>query len=96
MEYSFAFITLFIGLVLWVFIRVFKGTKKARKNEEIFLYNLTEKDLPPDQIIFTSHTNSKKCLSVNQKKSNFHLKMTISSGFLSAGFHLEYLAEHMV
>ena len=82
MGYFFAFIALFIGVVIWIFNRVFKGTKKARKNEEIFRDNLAEKGLVPDQIIFTSHANSENCLSVNQAKSK------ISFGSINNNQHL--------
>lgn len=61
------------GAIIWAVISGINKSKTSAKHEEIFKKILTEKGLTPNQILFTSHNDSRNCLSVNenQKKLSF-------------------------
>lgn len=62
-----------VGAIIWAVISGINKSKTSAKHEEIFKRILTEKGIPPNQIIFTAHNDSRNCLSVNenQKKLSF-------------------------
>jgi|GEM_PF-4547489 len=62
-----------VGIIIWAVISGINSSKTSAKHEEIFKRVLTDKGLAPDQILFTSHNDSRNCLSVNEanKKLSF-------------------------
>lgn len=64
-----AIVIFFVGAIIWGIVSGIKSSNSSSKHEEIFKRVLTQKGLPPDQILFTSHNDSRNCISVNESNS---------------------------
>lgn len=58
-------VVIVVGFI-WLMVSSNMSNKASTKHEEIFKKILSDKGLTPDQILFTSHNDSKNCLSVNE------------------------------
>ncbi len=66
-------VVVIVGAIIWAVISGINKSKTSAKHEEIFKRILSEKELIPDQILFTSHNDSRNCLSVNENQKKLSL-----------------------